>query len=252
MLKEKTQEILEKIGLNNQESKTYLTLLSLKESKTGPLCKETEIPSSNIYKILDNLIAKGLVSYRVQNNIKIYIASNPESLNNLFLEKQKELENERLKIKELITHLKITKPEEEPYSNYKYFEGLLGIKSMWNEINEKINSNHIIKIHTSKKTGYEKLIDFYDLHHNLRKQKKIKELLIFPKEDTKLAKKRADKYTEVRFADLDNDAEWGIFQDYYFIQYIIGKNPRSFLIKDEIFAKTMEQAFDSLWNQAKK
>ena len=67
----KLQTILAKIGLTTQESRVYLALLELQEAQTGQLCKFTKIASSNIYKILDALMKKGLASYRVQNNIKI-------------------------------------------------------------------------------------------------------------------------------------------------------------------------------------
>ena len=87
----KVEEILSKIGLTNQEARTYLALLKLQEAQTGALCKDVNIASSNIYKILDSLMKKGLVSYRVQNNIKIFMPAHPETLNELFLEKQKRL-----------------------------------------------------------------------------------------------------------------------------------------------------------------
>ena len=74
--------------------------------------------------------------------------------------------------------------------------------------------------------------------------------MIFPKEDRELAKRRMDKYTKIKFMDLDNDAEWGVLGDIYFIQYITGDKPRGFLIKDKIFAKTFELAFDGLWKTA--
>ena len=51
--------------------------------------------------------------------------------------------------------------------------------------------------------------------------------------------------------ELKNDAEWGVFNDVFFIQYIVNKNPKGFLIKDDIFAKTMEQNFDKLWSISK-
>ena len=42
--------ILEKLGLNGQESRAYLTLLKLKGSQTGDLCKKTNIASSRTLK----------------------------------------------------------------------------------------------------------------------------------------------------------------------------------------------------------
>jgi sugar-specific transcriptional regulator TrmB len=252
MDKEKAEKILKKIGLTNQESRVYLTLLELQEIQTGALCTRTKIASSNIYKILESLIKKGLVNYRIQNNIKIFMPSSPETLNEIFSEKQKEIEEESIEIRELISSLKKQNPSKEAYSNYKYYEGIIGIKSMWHEINEKMNSGNIVKIYTAKAENYERLIGFYNLHHDLRKQKKVIEQMILPTGETELAKRRKNKFTEIKFMDLDNGSEWGVFGDFFFIQHISDKVPRSFLIKDKVFAKTHEQVFDQLWKNAKK
>jgi sugar-specific transcriptional regulator TrmB len=75
------EKILVKIGLTSQESKVYLALLTLQEAKTGVLCKETGIASSNIYTILDKLLEKGLASYRVHNNIKKFSISPSRNFN---------------------------------------------------------------------------------------------------------------------------------------------------------------------------
>lgn len=246
-----TEQILENVGLTNQETRTYLKLLELKEAKTGEICKQTNIASSNIYKVLDALIQKGLVNYRVQNNIKIFMPAPPETLNELFLSKQQELDKERKQIKEVISRLKTKEPEVEPYSKYKYFEGMQGIKSMWYEINSTMNKSMHLKIHTAKKESYDKLVGFYTEHHKERKKKQIKENMIFPKEDKSLAKKREDKLTNIKFMDLKNEVEWGIVGNKLFMQYITGKTPRSFLIEDKKFSQTFEQVFDNLWKLAK-
>ena len=95
---DKIQQILSKIGLTKQESKVYLSLLELQEAQTGKLCKFTKIASSNIYKILESLMEKGLTHYRLQNNIKVFMPAPPESLNELFLQKQKKLDEERKEV----------------------------------------------------------------------------------------------------------------------------------------------------------
>jgi len=50
---------------------------------------------------------------------------------------------------------------------------------------------------------------------------------------------------------LDNEAEWGVMGNKFFIQYITQKVPRAFLIEDEIFAQSFKQVFNQLWKQAK-
>ncbi len=243
--------ILEKIGLTQLEARAYLALLELQEARTGVLCKFTKIASSNIYNILDILIKKGLVSYRIQNNIKIFMPAPVEALNELFIEKQKNIEQERKELKQLINNLTKIEVTKDLLSNYKYYENISGIKSMWYEINSIMDKKSTVKIHTAKIEGYKALVGFYNTHHELRIKKQVKEKLIFPTEDIKLAKKRKNRLTEVKFLDLENYAEWGIIKDRFFIQYITGKKPRGFLIQDDVFAKTFEQVFDKLWEIAK-
>lgn len=248
----KVEQILLKIGLTLQESRVYICLLELQEAQTGNLCKFVNIASSNIYNILDSLIRKGLVSYRVQNNIKIFMPASPDVLNELFLEKQKKIDEERKEIAEVITNLKRREVAEPAISNYKYYEGFVGIKSMWYEIRKIMSNKTITKIHTARKGSYERLVGFYTEYHKERVKKNIKIRMIFPREEVELAKKRKNKHTEIRFMKLKNEAEWGVMGDKIFIQYITTKQPRAFLIKDEVFAKTFEQVFDKLWEKAEE
>jgi len=249
----KNDEILKKIGLTTAESKTYLTLLKLQEAQTGVLCKHTKIASSNIYQILDSLAKKGLVSYRVQNNTKIFMPASPDTLNDLFKEKQKQIEKERIQIIDVIEHLKKIKPETQAYSNYKYFEGFSGVKALWHELNDIMTNEDTIRIHSGKREGYERLLGFYTEHHKLRVKKKIKEHLIYPLGEEKLARSRLKMgFTEIRTLDLKNLGEWGIVNDTVFIQHIEGRIPRGFLIKDKIFAIMFKQVFDQLWETAQK
>ena len=61
---------LEAAGLSEKEAKVYLDLEEYGESRTGAICTRTGVPSSRIYVILHNLLEKGLVSYKIINNIK--------------------------------------------------------------------------------------------------------------------------------------------------------------------------------------
>ena len=57
----KLRKILEDVGFTEGESKIYLALLELGESKVGPLIKSSGISRSKVYDILDRLIAKSVV-----------------------------------------------------------------------------------------------------------------------------------------------------------------------------------------------
>jgi sugar-specific transcriptional regulator TrmB len=243
-------EILLSNGLKEREIRVYLVLLELGGARTGKICEKTKIASSNIYDILTSLKEKGLVNFTVKNNVKTFVASSPKMLDRLFLDKKEEVERDRKKALTLIS--KIEENFKIEGQDYKYFEGVKGIKAMWQELNKSIKKEDIIKIHTAKKESYENFVGFYDEHQKIRKQKKAKERMIFPEEDKELAKKRTEKdRVSIKFMNLINEAEWGIFGKIFYMQYISSKSPKGFLINDDIFARTFEQVFDSLWKQAK-
>jgi len=115
-------EELNEVGLSNWESKTYLALLEIGSTTTGPLVQKSEVPQSKIYGILDSLIKKGLVSYIIKGKIKYFHASDPRRILDLFKEKEKKVEFllEELKNKQL----------EEKHS-VELFEGLKAIRGMF-------------------------------------------------------------------------------------------------------------------------
>lgn len=241
------------IGFTQNEARTYKILLELNEAQTGVLCDKLKIPSSHIYRILKSLIEKGVVSYKVVNNIKIFRPNNPESLNAIYLKKKDELEIQRKQIQESITNLKKIPIQKEHYSDYKYFEGISGIKSMWLEMIDILEPNTEVYAFISIEEGFKTLNAFYlEEFHKPRAKKKIHEKMIMSKNDRKYAKQRLKLgYFEPRFMDLDNEAEFFIYEGNIILQYTNKKTPRGFLIKDPIFAHTFKSIFNHLWKQAK-
>jgi HTH-type transcriptional regulator, sugar sensing transcriptional regulator len=254
-MEEKHLESLKKVGLTKPEAKVYLSLIELKESQTGALCENSKIPSSNIYSILDSLIKKGFVNYRIQNNIKIFMPSNPEIIKDIFKEKQKNLIEEGKEIENLIETLKFKQSEKEAFSKYKYFEGMSGIRAMWIGLTEELNElskEETILMYAGVKKAYESMLGLYEAFHNVRVKKGIKYKIIYSLEETEVAKRRKRQLAEVKFIKLENEAEWGVMGNKFFVQYITQKVPRGFLIEDEIFAETFKQVFNQIWKQAKE
>ncbi len=254
-MEEKYIEILSKLGISIPEAKAYLALIELKESQTGIICEKSKIPSSKIYTILDSLVKKGFASYRLQNNIKVFMPSNPEIINEIFKEKREKIEEENKEIVDLIKELKTKQIAKESFSKYKYFEGIMGIKSVWNELTEymeELDKNSIIKLHAGVKESYEQLLPFYEEFHKKRKKLGIRYQVIFPLEENKMGKIREKQLAEVKYTNLKNQAEFAVIGNKLLLWYTAGKIPRAFLIEDEVFAESHEQIFDSLWKIATK
>ena len=244
----KIELMLKNIGITSQASRTYMALLTLGEAQTGQICSQSGIASSNIYKILEKLVSKGLVSFRFRNNTKIFMPAPSESLNELFREKQQTLEKQRKTVQDELIRFK-KKKLGHPQSEYKYYEGFTGIKSMWYEINGKLTPKSTERVYGAKKHAYQRLVAFYDEHHALRNKLKVRGKILFPMEDKPLEKKRKNKNTETGFAELNNETEWGVVDDMVYMQYYTQKIPKAFLIKDKVIADTFRQVYEQVWSQ---
>jgi len=73
-------KILQQLGLEEQEVKTYLALLDLGESTATKLAERTGLGRVHMYQIVNKLIERGIASYIVKNNVKYFSASDPEIL----------------------------------------------------------------------------------------------------------------------------------------------------------------------------
>src|SRR3989344_3595036 len=79
---------LKEAGLTENESKVYLALIDLGPSLAGEVSRNTGLHRRTIYDVTEMLIKKGLIGYIVQNNRKLFQASNPERLLQLIKEKE--------------------------------------------------------------------------------------------------------------------------------------------------------------------
>ena len=117
---------LNSLGLTNTESRLYLVLLQIGESTAVQLAKEIGIHRRSIYDNIAILIKKGLVSYKLKNNVKYFEAVNPIALQG-FLDEKKSTLNEILPTLTKFFEDKETTPQ------ITIIEGIEGAKSIVEE-----------------------------------------------------------------------------------------------------------------------
>lgn len=84
-------EFLQKLGLTKGEIKTYLSLLKMGSSSTGPLAQDSQVSRSKLYGILDKLEKKGLVSHIEKQGVTYFQAVEPAKIQDYIREKQLEI-----------------------------------------------------------------------------------------------------------------------------------------------------------------
>ncbi len=121
------EQILEEIGLTRNEIKIYIALLKLGASATGKIIENTGLHRAIVYDTLDKLMQKGIVSFVIQNNRKVFKAYDPKRLNEYLEEKKQKL---NIIIPELSQIYQI--PKFETATNI--YEGKEGIKTIFEDI----------------------------------------------------------------------------------------------------------------------
>jgi len=112
MNREEILRTLTSCGLNEYESKAYSSLVFLGPSKAGMISRESNVPQSKIYEVLDQLMGKQLVEM-FDGRPKEFKAVPPETaLRNLLEERTRELDALKGKVETIGDFLKPTKPAE--------------------------------------------------------------------------------------------------------------------------------------------
>jgi HTH-type transcriptional regulator, sugar sensing transcriptional regulator len=245
-------EKLQNIGLTQNEAKVYLFLLEYQEARTGIICSKLGIHNSHIYKILERLLDKGIISYKIVNNVKVFRPVDPESLFALFKEKERVLIEQKQDLKIFISKLKKIEIKEQKENDFKYFEGQSGVRSMFTEFVSSFDKSSDVLI-ASAPLSYEKWNAFLlDLFHPPRIKKKVSQKLLIPRRLKKHALEREKfKPIEIKYTSTEMDSEFGVSGDLiYFLSK--GDKPYALLIRDKNLANTHRMIFDTMWKNAKE
>lgn len=246
------QELVEKlqsIGLSPNEARIYIFLLQYKEAKASQISKKLGIATSHIYDLLNILLEKGLLSFKLVNNTKLYYPAPPQILYELFNKTEKKLQEQKQMLESFIGDLQKITIETEREADFKYFEGNNGVRSMWLEFIKSWKPKSILRI-ASAPLAFEKWDAFLlDVFHPPRIEQHIELRLIVPKHLENMGEKRARlKFAQVKYCDTTFDSEFAVCGDH---TYLLSQTDKAYalLIHDKNFSKSQEKMFDLLWER---
>jgi len=231
---------LQKLGLNEIESKIYLSLSKYTEQTTVSLSKETGINRRTIYDNLDILAKKGLITYKIINGTKIFSANSVHILRQLIDEKL-------FTLKKILPSLENIQKSHFEKTKIEILLGKQGVKTI---IEEAINS---------KETFYwvgGGLHILETFHFSKYMQIKFKQLNIKLLEpNIKQVKDRISFFKNLEVRYLPKSLVSGIGFIIYEKTLVIGQLKDneiiSIIIKSEEFANTFKKYFNLLWSVSK-
>jgi sugar-specific transcriptional regulator TrmB len=242
-------EILRKLGLSQNEIKTYLALLSLGKTTTGPLVKRTGIPSSKIYSTLDSLVEKGAVGFVVQGKMKLFSANRPEVLGHLIDLKEQDLEQTKREFESVLPSLAAEYAAEKQTYGVEMLEGVRGIKSVYDFSLGLLQAGDCMYTMGYPVLASELLDAYFRDYHRKLGQKKLVAKIIYDY-DTWFAKKRAPRpHAEQRYLPkgIHTPGFIHIVKDYVAIMVVTEKQKTAILIKNKEVAESYLQYFNLIW-----
>jgi len=232
---------LQEIGLTENQANVYLALLELGQTLASQISEKTKINRSLIYTILQELIDKGLVSYFIQNNKKIFKAAEPLELLEILKEKEE-------KIKTIMPKLEMVKKplEKEKVEVYKGKEGL---KTVLNDILRNCEKEYFVIGGIGK--SLEALPYFIEGWHKRRIKAKITRNMILSEE---VRKKKITKFplTKIKYLPQEyRTLETMMIYDNKIAHIIWVDEPLAIIIESKKINQAYMKQFSLLWRIAK-
>ena len=237
--------ILKEIGLTEAQIKVYLALLELGSTKTGPVLQKTGLSGSVVYRAIEELIEKGLVSYTIKAKTKHFTATEPKNLLRLW-------EDKKTKIEEALPELEsIQKPAERQET--KMYLGWKGIQTAYNTIFEVLpKGSEYITFAAIVKGEPESVSIFFKNFHRKRLAMNYKVKIIVNEEDKKEFIKKYGLLPGIDTRFVADFAPTGItiFGENVLIS-TFEENPMAIIITSRQIAEHFKKTFYKMWALAK-
>ena len=129
------QNLLQNFGLSSEEIEVYLALLEKSPQSALELSKHINKGRTKIYRLLETLTVKGLVSTIVDEYGNKFEANSPRQLELLLSQKEAEIESLKQKSPGLFVELENLRSQAEGETKVLFYKGIEGLKQItWNSL----------------------------------------------------------------------------------------------------------------------
>ncbi|MEK6909221.1 MAG: helix-turn-helix domain-containing protein [Nanoarchaeota archaeon] len=228
---------LKEAGLTDNEQKVYTSLVDLGSSLAGKISRKTGLHRRTVYDVTETLIQKGLISYIIENNRRVFTAVNPQRILDVIDEKKNMLTP-------LVESLKQKFNTSKKKEQTNFYKGKNGMKMVFESQLEYPE----ILILGATRDAYNAMPYYFKWFNERRKEKRVKIRVITSDKSISpkiLAETRylAEKYSSHMVINI-----YGI----NVAMILWGKNPFALVVQQEEFASGYKKYFEILWKIARK
>ncbi len=237
---------LKEYGLSENEIKIYITLIKLGESSVQKIAKNSDLPRTTCYHLLESLEQKGLVGYVMKESRKYFSPAQPNKLIQNLEEKKKIIE-------EIIPQLDSLSESIKEKPKVTIFEGIRGVRAILkNVLEERKTIYHYGDIISIQ----EVFAHIFPQYISERVKRKIQIRIICKKEEAheELIKNAKKEFREFVF--IPNNFHFNSSVFIYankVVVFNIKREPYFAIVIDNYdFYNTQKNFFELLWKAYKK
>ena len=227
-------------GLTKTEAKVYLAVLQLGPSNAGLVTRKSGVHRRSVYDAFDRLIEKGIVGYIIQNNKRMYNATDPERFLDMLKEKQ---ENIQKILPDLKAQFGFSKEKQET----SFFKGRDGIKAVFEDM---IREKKEILVLGAGSIAKEIVKYYFPRYESRRADAKISIKYIYDEKDRR---PRSYPLAEIKYlpSEFMSNVAFNVYGNKLAI-ILWEQKPLVVLINNQKFADGFKRYFNCMWQLAKK
>ena len=247
--------LLKPFGLTDEEAKIYLTLLEKGSLSALSISRSIHMARTKVYRLLDKLIDKQLVTQASHTSGFKFIANHPSQLEIILNQQQQALSGLSQSLPQVIKSIESVTGSSHPGSQILYYQGPKGLSQVnWNLLNTK---TEILSYEYGTGDNY---LAYEDIEH--LRQEMFQNRSIHSRSFTNL--KKIDAFTNVsniiklwQVRHLPKEVltitfDAFIYNDIYTVCSFLDQGDIfCFEIKNQKIADFHRQVFNSFWSQAK-
>lgn len=238
--------------LSDKESQVFKTLARMGPLPVAQIAKATDLSRTALYHTLGLLKEKGLIVEVKKNSTTIF---QPLSKGEFAVWSKNKLKDMDLDIQGLQASF-TEKVVPILHSGVRYFEGMEGVKKLYNETWRENKEKHILAI-TDYRKAYETMNTFFDQDYfpfRVSAGVTVQSLLPEDAYGKRDIQRQKELLREMRFSDVLKDLgiEINIFDDKVAIVAFDQKKPMGMILQNKIISEAFRQIFTFIWKESKK
>jgi len=250
------EKILTTLGINKEETETYLSLLETGPTTVGKLSQRINKPRPSLYGFLKRLQEKGLVTESSKFGTKSFMAEPPEKINLLFQQLIDKLQKGQKDYQKIIPELKKRDVSGPSTPKLKLYEGEDALKSILRDV--LIYSEKEFLTFWPPKPMIEVISsEFFRYFQEKKIEKDIFARALWPLKqrvdfkDYPWLQSNPEQKREIRFFPKEIDFSMGFMIYGTKVAFISSKKENfGFIIESQEFAEMLKSLFEFFWNNS--